>query len=126
MMIIFNLSIVISDSSIINIAKESHRLQLVNFGSSAKIHCSFKIFGDGDLVLWSHGDEVLSEESNYATERNETTATLVIQNTTFRDAGNYMCKKIAKDEGKWEIQNWMLSVQGEICCISTICIYFKI
>lgn len=126
MMIIFYLSIFISDSSIINITKESHRLQLAYFGSSAKIHCSFKIFGDSDPVQWSHGDDVLSEESNYKVERNETTATLVIQNTTFNDAGNYMCKKIANDKGKWEIQNWMLSVQGEICCIGTIYICFKI
>lgn len=122
---LFHSSIFISDSSKNKLTGEDRRLQLANIGSSAKIRCSFKTFRDQDAVQWSHGEKIVivdlpfknEEDNTYATERIDTTASLIIKNTTYHYAGNYTCTQITSAGGKWVDQNWLLIVQGEVCCI---------
>ncbi|XP_071842662.1 uncharacterized protein [Apostichopus japonicus] len=107
------------DSSKNKITGEYKRLKLANIGSSATIRCSFETFRDQDAVQWSHGEKVVivdlpfknEEDNNYATERIDTTASLIIKNTTYHYAGNYTCTQITSAGGKWVDQNWLLIVQ---------------
>ncbi|XP_071842834.1 neural cell adhesion molecule 1-B-like isoform X2 [Apostichopus japonicus] len=107
------------DSSKNKTAGENERLQLAYIGSSAKIICSFETFHEHDVVQWSHGEKMIiahqpvkNEEDNiYTTENIENTASLIIKNITYHNAGGYKCKKVTSVGGRWVVQNWLLIVQ---------------